>query len=83
MRPEDVVSTRIYGGALQDVYMAMDRCRKMPRGGHVFLLVPHDALVGAWFHAAHAWSSALQHDFYLYVRRIVSLVGARAHPVNI
>ena len=83
MHPGSVVSSLKYDGASQDAYTATDHCRRMRRGGHVCLLVPHDMLVGAWSRAVHAWSSALQRDSYLYARKIVSLVGARAHPVDI
>jgi hypothetical protein len=82
MHPGNVVLSQKCDGALQDAYMAMDCCQKMRHGGDVFLLVPHAALVGACSHAAHASSSASQHDSYLYIHRIVSLVSARAHPVN-
>jgi len=78
----NVVLSQKCDGASQDAYMAMDCCRKMRCSGDVFMLVPHTALVGACSHTTHAWSSALQHDSYLYGHRIISLVSARAHPVN-
>ena len=79
----NVISSLKYDGASQDAYTATHHCQRMQHGGHVCLLVLHDVLVGAWSRAIHAWSFALQHDSYLYAHKIVSLVGARVHPVDI
>jgi len=70
MHPGNIVLSQKCDGASQDANTAMDCCWKMQCSGDVFLLVPPTKLIGACPHAAHAWSSALQHNSYLYVYRM-------------